>query len=711
LPSAARLNLLPDIHPAGPPIVRKTPKPSSSIPSTGSAIKDAINKYKHRFRNYTDEFWHKSMVEFNKKHKLPYSVNYHTTDDLEWTSIVSEEEKSWINAFIQILDKKTKESKGLSLPKMPKMPSLADIKKKINSGALFRGIKGFLGTKRQADVPPEVVQNTHRLIKSSKYLNSSAMVTHCVRYATVNSCVPQRNHGFNLSFKNISKCLLSIYFVGYTINFVGKYLKVWNFKYDTKTIQDHFCADRCHGPQPFPSEIIVQPEITDEPSFPHKKPYLAIPSEYYVDECIIKPGYVSVGPRVPFDLITGSTRCIHNQVETVVMRIMYDVVQSPKYHSDLDMELTTQWKEWCINNFENYTDLESVYPDPVEIYASDLIPKKEEELLDAYEMIHFQDRRPVYASPLVAQTFLKKEALAIESFNKPVRAVNAPDPRVKADIGSYCKKFAKRLRYLYCDNYCHADFTPKFETFIYGAGYNKWQLGKIYERMEEYIHGFTTEPIHLVIDQSRYDLHHKHIHFELQFEFMKRLVEANDTVLAYMSQSWRRGSTESGIFWQRKGMRLTGYNETASGNTTIGIETFKFVMHLTWPTKTYVELMLLPMRGVFLGDDGDIITTPQLAIQLNSTLIHWYSKLGWSIKCELVPPAAATFCSMIPVPGLISKDGIPSEGKIMINYPAKVLLKFGWMRFSGFPLPAEWKQLAYLQALCEGAKENDVIPF
>jgi hypothetical protein len=490
--------------------------------------------------------------------------------------------------------------------------------------------------------------------------------------------------------------------------------------YHKKTKQQNYSAGRCHGIKAIEDfkYLIVKPTVTTTPRIPKEdEPYLSIPPEYFTRDCQhkIKPMYVSYGPRPPYDLVTGGT-CIHNLVETAAKRVMWDVKADPKYKSNLDQKLMEEWQKWSLDFFDFYSHVEQVEMKSVEEYAEQLLPNKKLETLKHYRFLVTETDTNAFDHCWPAELFLKIEALCIAEFDKAVRAVNAPPPKLKPILGSFCKSFSKQLQKVYSDIYCIEGNYPDYSMFIYGSGYNKWQVGKIYERIYDYLSNYTDEPVHLVIDLSRYDLHYTHgtpeqaSHFNYQFKIMCKLVKPNDAVISWMKQSWRVGNSGRGVTYKRNDMRLTGYNETAAGNTTNGIGAFAFTLHLTFPKLTMVELVKLPIKGLFLGDDADLITTPEIANKLYQTISNWYSKLGWSIKVELATNYTNSFCSMIAIPGYITKNGVESEGIMMINFPAKILLKFGWTKYAG-SLPKRWKQLAYLQALCIGAKENDIIPF
>jgi hypothetical protein len=484
------------------------------------------------------------------------------------------------------------------------------------------------------------------------------------------------------------------------------------YKYGRVTRQDRYLAARCHGiPENNYDYLIVQPEITDKHKNSKHKEYFTVPTKLFTKDCHLtrKPLYHCYGCVFPIKLVTGGT-CIHNEFETVCKRIMWDVYRDPKYKSNLNKEIFTEWYNWGLKYFDHYTEVEQVQLWSVERYADKLLPIKRQETLKHYAFSINLYLTNAFDFCLPADTFLKTEALAIETFDKAVRAVNGPPDNIKPLLGPFCKQFSNQLRRVYCETYSIADHLPKYSMFIYGSGYNKWQVGKIYERCYAYLAQWTTDPAHLVVDFSRFDLHWTFEHFKYQFQIMLKLVQSNEVIRQWMMQSWRSGKTTTGIRWARKGMRLTGYNETASGNTVVGIETFKFVLHKTFENKTHDELMNLPLRGLFLGDDGDIITTPEIATKISSTLDYWYSSLGWSIKAELTTSYTNSFCSMIAIPGVISKDGEENPGILMINFPAKILLKFGWTQYKG-STPVRWKQLAYLNALCLGSKENDIVPF
>jgi hypothetical protein len=188
---------------------------------------------------------------------------------------------------------------------------------------------------------------------------------------------------------------------------------------------------------------------------------------------------------------------------------------------------------------------------------------------------------------------------------------------------------------------------------------------------------------------------------------MRRCVNATPIIEKWMRQSWRKGVTSNGVVFQRMDMRLSGYNETASGNTSVGIGGFHHVVSEAHPTLTFTGILDLPIRALFLGDDTNAIGDAETMKRIAKDIVQNYADIGFSIKSELRAPELSSFCSMLPVPGIVQSRGVADDTFLFINYPGKFLMRFGFSRQQLTFL----KRIAYLKALCLNSVENDIMPF
>jgi hypothetical protein len=483
--------------------------------------------------------------------------------------------------------------------------------------------------------------------------------------------------------------------------------RVLRHRYPLKTPSQQTLIKKCHGVQPFSPHLKCKVTVTDKPRCKPKQTYFAIPSDYYTDDCPDQIGYYSYGPRTKYDPVVGATNCIHNTVESVANRVMLDVKADPKYYSDLKSDKIALYVKRSQELIDFYSDIEPVEPKEHTDYIRDLVPLKRAEGFTWYGRTADENRTHVFDDYYPTEVHLKYETLCIEDPVKPVRVVCAPPKDVKLDIGPYCYTFSKQLRRFYCSGVCMPDVDPRFENYVYCSGYNKVQLGAIYKRNYDYLMSETGDLLCLTLDHSRFDLHHIDEHFKVQHSTMRRCVNTTPVIEKWMKQSWRRGTTNNGVMFQRKDMRLSGYNETASGNTSVGIGGFHHVVSEAHPTHSFTEILDLPIRSLFLGDDTNAIGDAETMTRIAKNIVQNYADIGFSIKSELRAPELSSFCSMIAVPGIVRSRGVTDDTFLFINYPAKFLMRFG---FSRVPLD-HMKRIAFIKALCLNSKENDIVPF
>lgn len=240
--------------------------------------------------------------------------------------------------------------------------------------------------------------------------------------------------------------------------------------------------------------------------------------------------------------------------------------------------------------------------------------------------------------------------------------------------------FNNRCKYVY-DEFA-------FPVATYASGYTRNKLGLWHQRSMEFLTAFSSDIVVYENDFSRWDRTVCSELIELEFKVYKWFFKLPAKVQRGLKAQLKNlGYTRHGVKYTSEGTRKSGDQNTSVGNTILNALIHLFIFceasGITDPSK-------LPIRSIFLGDDGYILCDRKLAAKALKISKQIYLELGLKAKARIAELHEAEFCSSIFVPVNGTYILAPKPGRILCKtFYSRKKLNFK-------------KQQQWVKGICQG---------
>jgi hypothetical protein len=371
----------------------------------------------------------------------------------------------------------------------------------------------------------------------------------------------------------------------------------------------------------------------------------------------VKPGMYHYGPATPYLIPQIARGCEHNEHVSVRNRAVF--VKPTEAKPELVgaiRKFVGKWRKEIYGNQRrrvpcmSYDAWSSRYPGP-----------KRDMLAEGRRV----DEAGVADKVFELSAFVKQESILKNETFDP-RLIQGRTPEYNSVIGPWMFTASKVLSDVWgiSESKFNQDPGRKFKPVTYASGMTREQLGLWHTESMEFLDRLPGETVVVENDFSRFDRTLGVELLNIEMDAYKWFFRLPAKTLRYLQQQFKTsGRTKKGkIKYKCEGTRKSGDQNTSVGNTIInGVVN----LYLVCQALDISDPTLVPMRGVFLGDDGYMLMKRHDADRVMQIAQDYYCSLGLKAKCRRVLLHEAEFCSSIFVP---TQDGYiltPKPGRLM----------------------------------------------
>jgi len=252
---------------------------------------------------------------------------------------------------------------------------------------------------------------------------------------------------------------------------------------------------------------------------------------------------------------------------------------------------------------------------------------------------------------------LTKAELAYLDTDHDPRLITASKPSFTVAMGPPSYSFAKHF---------YNAFTLEEHGIVFASGYNKTQLGELFDRIFKMIPDWVI----LTADNKRHDAHVNYYHLLAEFEAKMVAFDGEDDeyMKRFLKIFNRKGKGRARAIWyfiMMLATRHTGNNNTSDGNGYITLTSHDFVLEHFWN----VDDMRRQRKfiTVILGDNVFQIFSKTIAIPSNLQYDTILTETGMECESHMMNRDDFDFCSNLFVPSV--------EGSVATQYPGKNFCK------------------------------------